>query len=947
MIMRFTLFCSALEDVKKVASGQEKLEKIESLNNFAVRDDVVPSRRCEAETSLLVLRLLLPELDRERRSYGLKEKGLAELYIDVLELSNASFDAQRLRNWQDPVVQQTPGFLPATAGDFPSVLESVLRYRCPRTGSYNVGEVDHLLNDLNGFKEKIDRRNTFHKFASCCTVIENIWICRIILKEMHLGIGNEAVLRWFHPSALEDYHISQSLWNVCRDCSQPRFFISSQDVCLGQPAAVCLAKRQENLDRIAALMPEGFIMEPKFDGERLQVHKKGDIIQCFSRNAMDTTDLYGPHLQSAILLSVDAKDCILDGEVLLWNDENQSFEHFDQIRHYLASFKDISIAETLFITYVVFDVLYVDQGAGDVPPSIISFPLEWRRTILKKIIKPFHSQIRLVVSRIGRTVEDIKQTMEEYVEQKYEGVIIKNLKKPYLLGERSDKVMIKLKSDYFSGMIEDLDVLILGAYLGRGHFKRVRVGKPSHFLIGVLDKENNGQNAKWVVVGKVGSGYSYEELEQLQQKLSPHWIPFVRKSPPSYLANVSLKGDAEPDLWIEPKDSVVLTIRAFEVRPSLTYSGYALRFPRVVRIRWDKLWHECSTLEEILLDKKHNFNIQWKGDSEQPKKKRKPNTTAKGQLLSRFQATYWSSDKPHSQYDQGPVICLIGASNREEKQRFEGIIQHLGGTVVQSVIPNTTFVVALSQNHVSVSNMIKSFEKYVCYCISSMCIVDCGKSPQGILRKGSLRRRAQTEPKSVLQANWVSFRQYFIGQSLYTSSCWIVKKTGCFVDVLPYHVLWGTEDLKQDMRARCDSFGDSWTEQIDEEQLEEILNYMNVPVQTERKTVEEIINECVELKGIDSSGIFRQWQVLVDDFKHDCDTDSAACLLLYFAATLVVEKDKEVKHNDLGDSSLPMYYLVSEIPANGNAVEKNNLRLISKQMKWNYFPGQRMLLALS
>jgi ATP-dependent DNA ligase len=76
------------------------------------------------------------------------------------------------------------------------------------------------------------------------------------------------------------------------------------------------------------------------------------------------------------------------------------------------------------------------------------------------------------IQREGRTVEDIKDAMEDFVQQKYEGVVIKNKKKPYVLGERDDEVMIKLKPDYFTGFIHDLDVLILGAFIGTGWFIR-------------------------------------------------------------------------------------------------------------------------------------------------------------------------------------------------------------------------------------------------------------------------------------------------------------------------------------------------------------------------------------------------------------------------------------------------------------------------------------------
>jgi len=394
----FRVFTDVLEQTSKAKGSEAKLKIIEdfwkqvSRVSFFNADDC-PSRMMEPFDSFSVLRLLLPELDDERRSFGMKEKGLAELYISVLELDSQSFDAQRLRRWQDPNLQQQAGEIPARIGSFFSVLEAVLRHRCSDTSCLTIAQVNDSLNELNTVLEKEKRKKIFHRLVSNCTLTENIWISRIILKEMHLGIRFEHILKWFHPSALEDYRLTHSLRRICEDCFQPGFHITSQDIILGQPASVSLAKRQENLQRIPYLMPDGFYLEPKFDGERLQLHKKGDEIQCFSRNALDTTNLYGPHLKSAVLLCVDAQDCVLDGEVLLYNVEKQSFEHFDQIRHYVS--KDIELGENFFITFMIFDVLYVDQNQN-APPSIISFPLETRKEILKGIVRPFHSQIRLV-----------------------------------------------------------------------------------------------------------------------------------------------------------------------------------------------------------------------------------------------------------------------------------------------------------------------------------------------------------------------------------------------------------------------------------------------------------------------------------------------------------------------------------------------------------------------
>jgi len=106
----FRVFTDVLEQTSKAKGSEAKLKIIEDFWKQVSRvssfnADDCPSRMMEPFDSFSVLRLLLPELDDERRSFGMKEKGLAELYISVLELDSQSFDAQRLRRWQDPNLQ--------------------------------------------------------------------------------------------------------------------------------------------------------------------------------------------------------------------------------------------------------------------------------------------------------------------------------------------------------------------------------------------------------------------------------------------------------------------------------------------------------------------------------------------------------------------------------------------------------------------------------------------------------------------------------------------------------------------------------------------------------------------------------------------------------------------------------------------------------------------------
>lgn len=109
-------------------------------------------------------------------------------------------------------MQQQAGEIPARIGSFFSVLEAVLRHRCSDTSCLTIAQVNDSvsdacyftfcflffkLNELNTVLEKEKRKKIFHRLVSNCTLTENIWISRIILKEMHLGIRFEHILKWY------------------------------------------------------------------------------------------------------------------------------------------------------------------------------------------------------------------------------------------------------------------------------------------------------------------------------------------------------------------------------------------------------------------------------------------------------------------------------------------------------------------------------------------------------------------------------------------------------------------------------------------------------------------------------------------------------------------------------------------------------------------------------
>lgn len=141
-------------------------------------------------------------------------------------------------------------------------------------------------------------------------------------------------------------------------------------------------------------------------------------------------------------------------------------------------------------------------------------------------------------------------------------------------------------------MIVDFDLLIIGGYYSE---KRTTVHR---FLLGVHKKGGDGENGKFYAVASVVHGFSREQRKMVQNKLEPYWQP-VRDSKIAGRGCIEWN-NAAPNVWIEPKNSIILQIKASDVVVTKTYrTSHSFRFPRVMEIRDDKPWSECCTLSEF------------------------------------------------------------------------------------------------------------------------------------------------------------------------------------------------------------------------------------------------------------------------------------------------------------------------------------------------------------
>ncbi|MCD9646582.1 DNA ligase 4 [Datura stramonium] len=207
-------------------------------------------------------------------------------------------------------------------------------------------------------------------------------------------------------------------------------------------------------------------------------------------------------------------------------------------------------------------------------------------------------------SIIARSVEDVDQFFKETVENRDEGIVLKDLTSKWEPSDRSGK-WLKLKPDYVRAG-SDLDVLIIGGYYGSGRHG----GEVAQFLVGLAEHPApNTYPRRFISFCRVGTGVSDEERPQTLGTMN--WdmpnsdimkYEYPKQAPPTFY-QVTNNAKERPDVWVEsPEKSIIVSITSDirTIRTEVFAAPYSLRFPRIDRIRYDKPWHECLDVQSEL-----------------------------------------------------------------------------------------------------------------------------------------------------------------------------------------------------------------------------------------------------------------------------------------------------------------------------------------------------------
>ncbi|OUJ19299.1 ATP-dependent DNA ligase CDC9 [Methanonatronarchaeum thermophilum] len=457
-----------------------------------------------------------------------------------------------------------------------------------------VTEVHQGLNDISRFEGSGSYDKKLRTLAGLITRADSVdarYIVRISLGKLRLGIGAMTLLdalaktytgdKENRPEVERAYNISSDVGLVGKKLADKGLKgLEEIEVEVGRPIRMMLAQRLEILDEVKDKLEDRFAAEVKYDGERMQIHKKDGEVNIYSRRMEDITHQY-PDVVQAINQSIESKEVIVEGEAVAYEDgELQDFQTLMQRKRKYDIHKYV---EKIPVKIFLFDILYKED-------SLLDKPFPERR---KKLEQTISENEIIRCSDIIKTTElrEVEEFFNKSVDKGQEGIMIKSCSKDsvYRAGAR-EWLWIKWKKDYETGMSDTLDLTVVGGFAGRGR----RSGLYGALLCAVYNKKKD----IFETVCKLGTGFSDETLEKLPEKLRP--FESERKA-----ARVS--SEIKPDQWFEPE--IVVEVLGAELTKSPVHTagydeigeeGIAIRFPRFIGFRPDKNSEESTTTDELI-----------------------------------------------------------------------------------------------------------------------------------------------------------------------------------------------------------------------------------------------------------------------------------------------------------------------------------------------------------
>ena len=410
------------------------------------------------------------------------------------------------------------------------------------------------------------------------------YIIRIALGTLRIGAADMTVLDALaiaYTGDKKNKELLEKAYNICPDvgiiaetlAKKGLKGIEKIDVHVSRPIKMMLAQRVDSLAEVHEKIPGKLGIEAKYDGERIQAHKTRDgRITLFSRR-MDTITEQFPDLVQHLQEHIAAKEFVVEGEVIAIDKESKPLPF--QVLMQRKRKTDIEeYIKKVPVQLKVFDLLYCNGK------SFLHETYEKRFGQLEKILSK-NKHIMFADRIVTDDLKKVNEFFQKMLKEKQEGIMIKGLDSEYQAGVRGWN-WIKWKKEYAAEMTDTFDLVIVGAFHGKGK----RSGTYGALLCACYNEKDD----TFETVTKLGTGLTDEMLEELPKKL--------KKCQVDHKPARVVVSDIKPEVWFEP--AVVVEVLAAEITKSPSHAlGLALRFPRFVKLRDDKKAEQATTSKEI------------------------------------------------------------------------------------------------------------------------------------------------------------------------------------------------------------------------------------------------------------------------------------------------------------------------------------------------------------
>ncbi len=397
--------------------------------------------------------------------------------------------------------------------------------------------------------------------------VEARYIVRTTIQEMRIGVGEgtvrDAIAKAFGVSSdkVEDAYFKLIDYGKVARIAKEEGEEGLEDIEIevGRPLMVMLAERSESLEQAFGEY-ENVALEVKLDGFRGQIHKDGDRITLFSRRLEDKTEQF-PEVVEWARECLKPDRCIIDSEIVAVDDSGKPLVFQNLSKRIQRKYDIERLKSEIPVQVNCFDLFFVD-GENYMEKDLRT---RWKK--LCEIVKEKEGKFRLVEHIETDDLEEANKFYQKALRENQEGLMVKNLDASYQPGKRVGYWQ-KVKE-----VMEPLDLVIVEGIWGEG--------KRSNWISSLMLAVRDPDTGEFLKTGKMATGMTEEEFAEITRKMEDLIVK-------------------EEGRRVKVRPELVVEVGYEEIQKSPKYkSGYALRFPRMIRFRYNKSPEDADTIERL------------------------------------------------------------------------------------------------------------------------------------------------------------------------------------------------------------------------------------------------------------------------------------------------------------------------------------------------------------